>query len=146
MIVLAARVQEHWVEQASGITYYLDGLDLSPCLRLSFDLLSPWGRPLSTTDSISSRYLEQCLSLVDGNPLALELMMLDFSKRSQTPKEYFERLTSSGTFEIDRTWAFASLDRRIVKHACDLCASCDWSSTPFRDVKFLSPFLEGDPY
>ena len=119
----------------------LGGLDLSSSLRIAFNILESKSKTLDSTDKADAYHMEEIVSLLNHNPLAIELVMSDFASRSEKPTEYYARLTSNKKIEIHEEMA----SKRSVEQALQLL-NATWEYAPFvqtipqKHMKYLSPF------
>ena len=144
VILYIGRQEVDWIRSFTGSTYVLNGLDLSSSMKMCFNLLERLSRPLNITDMTTARYMEQIIALVDGNPLALELLMGDFSPRKENLSEYYFRLTSNKPFSLDNIKTLNLQDNRSLKQALSL-RSTSWDHELITDIRYLSPFWKVVP-
>lgn len=74
-VVITSRHDEHWVKAAAKVTYYLRHLDMKSSLQLATKEAADNGYEVDVKDIADARFLEQCIYLVDGNPLAIKLVI-----------------------------------------------------------------------
>ncbi|KAL2060510.1 hypothetical protein VTL71DRAFT_9541 [Oculimacula yallundae] len=143
-ILYIGRQEVNWIRSFTGSTYHLNGIDLSSGMKMCFNLLERLSRPLHVTDLTTARYMEQIVALVDGNPLALELLMADFSARGENLSQYFFRLTSNRPFSLDNIKTLNLHDNRSLNEA--LCLrSTSWNHELLTNIRYLSPFWKFIP-
>ena len=74
-VVIISRHGEHWVKAVAKVTYYLKHLDMKSSLQLATQEALDNGFEIDVKDVSDVRFLEQCIYLVDGNPLAIKLII-----------------------------------------------------------------------
>lgn len=129
--------------------YVLNGMNMTTSLRLAFKLLDESPRPLKATDFSTAGYMKQIVLLMEGNPLAIDLLMSDFALRSDSISEYYYRLTSCKSFTISTEEKSTAASHRAAQKALDLSQS-DWTfkpieSLPGHHMVYLSPFWRKIP-
>ena len=147
-VVLTSRHDEHWVKAAAKVTYYLKHLDMKSSLKLATKEAADNGYEIDVKDTSDVRFLEQCIFLVDGNPLAIKLIIRAYGLCHTTIKHFYNKLTDGSTLDElqpgilgkDQSRGFIDAQRLVRMHS--------WSGpAPVRDVDFrlLAPFWRSFP-
>lgn len=119
---------------------HLGKLNLEASLEFCASILKEKGRDFEGADSRSAHHMEQIVVLLERNPLAMKIVMLDFDKHASLDiSQYYERLTLNKGIQIDST----VMSERTVQEALRLIKmpwrfqSLELPSTP---MIYLSPF------
>ncbi|KAL8787688.1 MAG: hypothetical protein Q9195_007644 [Heterodermia aff. obscurata] len=100
-VILLSRHDEHWVKAAAKVTYRLSHLAMKPSLQLATKEASNNGGEPHVNSAKDLRFLEQCIFLVDGNPLAIQLMMKAHSHYRVSMKDFYIKLTDGSRLIFD---------------------------------------------
>lgn len=147
-IVLASRHDEHWVKAAAKVTYYLKHLDMKSSLQLATKEARHNGYEIDVKDTSDVRFLEQCIFLVDGNPLAIKLIIRVCGLGREKMKQFYNKLTHGsildelqpGILGESQSRGFIDAQRLVHLHI-------GTGAAPVRDVDFrlLAPFWRSFP-
>lgn len=148
-VVIVSRCDENWIKAAAKVTYYLTHLDMKSSLQLAMKQVADSTSGIAVSGSWDSRFLEQCISLVDGNPLAIILIMRAYCSFNLSMKDFYTKLTDSCKLDQNRTDIFAEDCSRAFNDARRLVRLHTWShpSAPIQDADFrlLAPFWRTFP-
>jgi len=103
VVVIASRLKENWLAEHT-ITHSLRGLHVVSGLERIYSFLlsaSQLIRIPALDSGMDKQYFEHIVKLVDGNPLALRLLLQDFLGSFKTPKEYFLDLLGGAPIMIN---------------------------------------------
>ncbi|KAL8824802.1 MAG: hypothetical protein Q9191_004813, partial [Dirinaria sp. TL-2023a] len=148
-VVLLSRQDEEWAKAAARGTYQLQNLDMNSSLQLATNIIAEGPHKANLTNRMESRFLEQCISLIDGNPLAIKLLLRAYDPSRCSVQEFFTRLTDGEPLDEVQPGLLAAADERGWVDAQRLIKSYTWGEDPasFRDVDFrlLRPFWRSFP-
>ena len=92
IVLLLSRFEEQWIQTVAD-TYYLNNLDMKASLQLATQEATQMSCDIQTGDKLDLRYLEQCMSLVDGNALAISILMRVYKASCDSFKLLYRKLT-----------------------------------------------------
>ena len=148
-VVLVSRYDEEWAKAAAKITYQLQNLDMKSSLQLATHMVSekPYNAALGVP--LESRFLEQCITLVDGNPLSIKLILRAYDPTRSSMQDFYRSLVNGEAFsKVEPGLPSVSGERGFVD-AQALVRLHTWSHDPasFRitDFRLLSPFWRTVP-
>ena len=147
-VVLASRHDEHWVKAAAKVTYYLNHLDMKSSLQLATKEATDNGYEIDVKDTSDVRFLEQCIFLVDGNPLAIILIIRACGLCRTKIKHFYNNLTNGSMLDELQPGRLAQGQSRGFIDAQRLVRLHSGSGpAPVRDVDFrlLAPFWRSFP-
>ena len=93
IVLLLSRFEEQWMKAASEVTYYLNPLDMKASLHLATQEATKMSCDIQTGDRLDLRFLEQCISLVDGNALAISILIRAYKVSCNSFKLLYRKLT-----------------------------------------------------
>lgn len=147
-VVITSRHDEHWVKAAAKVTYYLKHLDMKSSLQLATKEAAANGYEINVKDDTDARFLEQCIYLVDGNPLAIKLIIRAYGLFGTNMKHFYNKLTDGSTLDEYQIGSLSEGHFRGFDDAQRLVRLHTWSGlAPVRDVDFrlLAPFWRSFP-
>ena len=147
-VVLTSRHDEHWAKAAAKVTYYLKHLDMKSSLQLATKEATGNGYEIDVKDTSDVRFLEQCIFLVDGNPLAVTLIIRVCGLCRTKIKHFYNKLTDGSILDELQPGILAEGQSRGLIDAQRLVRLYSWSGpAPVRDVDFrlLAPFWRSFP-
>lgn len=148
LFLFLGRQQKSPIQTATGAHETLFGnlaewSSVELCLKILQKKLNAKFTVDNTTDA---HHLEQIVSLLEGNPLAMELIMCDFAQHVSIGLcQYYQRLTSNKPIAVDDELTNA----RAVKQAAMLIKK-DWKvdvscPLPQPHIFYLSPYWRAIP-
>jgi len=84
-----SRNEKSWIDSALGAAHRLAGLDLKSSIQFIVCSISQQNESFKIRVLEDSRFMELCVQLMNGHPLALELLAQDFCRRRENPKSTF---------------------------------------------------------
>ena len=105
-VIIISRHGEDWIKAAAKVTYILKNLNMKSSLQMATKQVVESGHELDMTSNMNSRFLEQCIYLVDGNPLAIELLMKAFVSSGMGIQEFYNKLTDGSLLDQARPGLF----------------------------------------
>ena len=93
IVLLLSRFEEKWVQPVAKVDYYLNNLDMKASLQLASLEANRISCDVQTGDRLNLRFLEQCMSLVDGNALSISIMMRVYKASCDSFKVLYQKLT-----------------------------------------------------
>ena len=119
---------------------HLDRLNVDSSLDFCLRILQSNIEDFGVTDLTSASHMEQIVLLLDGNPLAMELVMADFAMNSShNICQYYRRLTSNKQMKVYGHSRAMDQVYRLINTA--------WENAPFnqklltqKPLVYLSPF------
>ncbi|KAL8823899.1 MAG: hypothetical protein Q9191_005457, partial [Dirinaria sp. TL-2023a] len=94
IVLLLSRSEERWVQTVAKDTYILNNLDMKASLQFAAQEATRMSCDIRTGDKLDLRFLEQCMSLVDGNALAISLLMRVYKTSCNSFKLLYHKLTN----------------------------------------------------
>ena len=148
-VLVASRSEKQWLKAAAKITYHMAHLDMRSSLQLAMKEASSRSCEIDLSDNLNIRFLEQCLFLVDGNPLAIVLLMKAYCTFRISMKEFYNKLTDGSILDETRPGMFEENQSRGFIDARRLALLNCWvpSQIPVRDddSRLLAPFWRNFP-
>ena len=147
-VVLASRHDEHWVKAAAKVTYYLNHLDMKSSIQLATKEAADNGYEIDVKHISDVRFLEQCIFLVDGNPLAVALIIRVCGLYRTNIRHFYKKLTDGSILDELQPGILAEGQSRGFIDAQRLVRLHSWRGpAPVRDVDFrlLAPFWRSFP-
>ena len=118
LILLSSRRSESWLgklgprksEQEAAPTTFtrpLEGLAVLQGVQVATKVIQERrkGVPLDREDNT---FIEQLVKLVEGNPLALEILIIDFCQKSLSFEDYYYALIEGAEIQLDHRWLKAT--------------------------------------
>ena len=149
IVLLLSRAEEQWVQTVAKVTYYLNNLDMKASLQLATQEATKMSCDIHTGNKLDLRFLEQCMSLVDGNALAISILMRVYKSSCDSFKLLYHKLTNGSVLngygqndcEEDRHRAFIDASD-LVRLQTGISRAA-----PVRDDDFrlLAPFWRSFP-
>ena len=142
MVLLIGRNEKDALKSASAAPLFpLHGMNVPSSLRVAYNIITGRSNVVDATDSTNAHYMEEIVTLLRGNALALEIVMTDLANRTDKPREYYERLTSNAFIDINEKFESS----RAVQHARRVIDSAPDATTfsrmlPQKPLMYLSPF------
>ena len=147
-IILLSRHNEDWAKAAAKVTYQLNNLDMKSSLQLASKIIAGNTCKPDLTNHMESRFLEQCITLIDGNPLAIKLLLRAFDPAHSSIQDFYRQLTDGKILDEARPGLLAADGERGFLDAQRLLRQHTWHhAAPFRDVdlRLLRPFWRTFP-
>ena len=134
LFVLVSRHPESWLDNLAPLTQAekptfslrMTGLPTSRGMSLFSDLISQHGSPNSSLplEQDTAKYLEGLVKLVDGNPLALKMLVYDFCQKTAGIKEYLPGLLEGANIELQADMAEMGGESRVIRQLKRYCNKC----------------------
>ena len=148
IVLLLSRFEEQWVQTVAKVTYYLNNLDMKASLQFATQEATRMSCDIQTGDRLDMRFLEQCMSLVDGNALAISLLMRVYKASCNSFKLLYHNLTNGSVLNgygqddsEDRHRGFADA-HRLVRLQIGASRAASMRDDDFR---LLAPFWRSFP-
>jgi hypothetical protein len=113
-ILLVCRKELSWLKSVANFVHTLAGLGKTSRLELASRVLRRMGRCVDFRDAEDCQFLEYCLGLTAGNPLAIELLIQSFCQRHCSLKEFYRSLLSSDQVVLNTDWMLQNEGARIT--------------------------------
>ena len=94
IVLLLSRYEERWVQTIANVIYHLNNLDMKASLQLATQEATASSPNNRLSDRLDSRFLEQCMSLVDGNALAISILMKEYHTTCDSFRSLYHKLTN----------------------------------------------------
>lgn len=115
--IVISRYEEEWIKAAAKVTYTLKNLDMKSSLQLATKRITESRQDLALASNMNSRFLEQCIYIVDGNPLAIELLMKSYVSFGIGIQAFYHKLTDGSVLDQMRPAMFEDNQPRGLKDA-----------------------------
>ena len=130
VVLLSSRKPEPWLDKLgprkskqepapTTFTRPLEGLTTLQGIQLATSLLHERRNGVQL-DRDDIYFIEQLVKLVEGNPLALELIVIDFRLKSLSFENYFYALIEGAEMQLDERWLKSNDGARGVIELSDL--------------------------
>ncbi|MDI1492909.1 MAG: hypothetical protein OHK93_004692 [Ramalina farinacea] len=84
IVLLLSRYEEQWVQTIANVIYPLNNLDMEASVQFATQGATRLPRSIRNGDRLDLRFLEQCMSLVDGNASAISILMREYNTSSDS--------------------------------------------------------------
>ena len=130
VVLLSSRKPEPWLDKLgprkskqepapTTFTRPLEGLTTLQGIQLATSLLHE-RRERVQLDRDDIYFIEQLVKLAEGNPLALELIVIDFCSKSLSFEDYYYALIEGAEMQLDERWLKSNDGARGVIELSDL--------------------------
>ena len=130
LVLLSSRKPEPWLDRLgprkskqesapSIFTRPLEGLAVLPGVQVA-TLLIHERRDGVQFNAEDVAFIEPLVKLVEGNPLALELLTIDFCQKSLSIEDYYYSLIEGAEIKLDQRWLKANDGARSISELSDL--------------------------
>ena len=94
IVLLLSRYEEQWVQTIANVIYPLNNLDMKASLHFATQKATKSSPNIETGDRLDLRFLEQCMSLVDGNASAVSISMREYNTSCDSFRSLYHKLTN----------------------------------------------------
>lgn len=148
-VLLLSRFEEQWVQTVARVVYPLNNLDMKASLQLATREAKEPSPELPKGDKLDLRFLEQCVRLVDGNALAISMLMKQYNASCDLYRLLYHKLTNGSVLnsygqddcEEDHHRGFIDA-RHLVRHQTGTSRAASLRDDDFR---ILAPFWRSFP-
>ena len=147
LIIFVSRKDELDVKSVAT-SFSLDRLDKTSGVQLMLDSIKRNGQDVSISDHEEAMFLEHCVDTIQGNPLAIIILVHDFCGRKIGFRKYFQILTDAIPLEIDHGLLLRNTEGRLLVEAeskVNTFCQLDQNSISSSDLRLLAPFWDKLP-
>ena len=153
LVLLSSRKPEPWLDRLGPrkskqepapfiFTSPLEGLAVLPGVQVATFLLHErrGGVQFNAEDVV---FIEQLVKLVEGNPLALELLTIDFCQKSLSIEDYYYSLIEGAEIKLDQRWLDSNERARSISELSDLIHKATMAGREKRQDMLIDSLIKG---